>query len=278
MHSNKSIAIIILNYNTWQDSIEEAVLVNSVCGIKPEHIYIVDNCSPNNSYQKLVENANGRYQVIRSDNNGGYASGNNLGLRYAYEKQYEYAWILNNDIIIKDSNLVEKMLDVFSKDKSVAVVNPDIYAPDGHMFNRDSSRPSFWDFTFGMLQYRKKGRIINDLGGYAYVYRPQGCCMMVDLKKMHQINYMDEHTFLYCEEVILAERLLKENYRCAVAVGTSIVHNHSKTVKAHIQKRQIHKIQLDSFKYYLKVYRKYGQIKSNICTIFYQLKLWALGD
>ena len=34
--------------------------------------------------------------------------------------------------------------------------------------------------------------------------------MMVDLDKMNEVDYFDEKTFLYCEEPILAERLLKK--------------------------------------------------------------------
>ena len=50
-------------------------------------------------------------------------------MRYAYKAGYKYAWILNNDILINDKEIVTKLTDVFKKDSSVAVVNPDIYAP-----------------------------------------------------------------------------------------------------------------------------------------------------
>lgn len=65
-------------------------------------------------------------------------------MRYAYKAGYKYAWILNNDILINDKEIVTKLTDIFKKDSSVAVVNPDIYAPDGHMYNRDSIRPDFF--------------------------------------------------------------------------------------------------------------------------------------
>ena len=38
-----------------------------------------------------------------------------------------------------------------------------------------------------LIKYRKVGRRIKDLGGYGYVYRPQGCSMMVDLEKLDEI-------------------------------------------------------------------------------------------
>ena len=141
---------------------------------------------------------------------------------------------------------------------------------------RDSIRPDFFDLTFGMLNYKKKGRKIEDRGGYSYIYRPQGCCMMVDLNKMNEIDYMDEHTFLYVEEPILAERLMQKNYKCACCIATSIIHNHSTTVKSVFAKNKIRKMNNESFKYYLKQYRKFNIVKTNICLFFNYLKLLML--
>lgn len=272
---NKKFSVIILNYNTWQDTLEEIKLIDKILG--ETNIIVVDNCSPNESYEMLDKNNNGRYTLIKADSNAGYASGNNIGMRYAYNHGYEYAWILNNDIIFEDSAIVDKMLKVFEDSSDIAVVNPDVYAPDGYLFNRDSIRPSFYDLTIGMYSYKKKGRVVEDKGGYGYVYRPQGCCMLVDLKKMQEVDYMDERTFLYSEEIILAERLLKSGYKCACCTDTSIIHNHSTTVKKSIDKKKIYKIQMESFRYYLEKYRNYKNIKRNICCWFYYMKLRLLG-
>lgn len=269
------IAVIILNYMTWEETLKEVGIIKSLNNSSALDIIVVDNASPNDSYERLASCSENNFILLKSESNNGYASGNNIGLRYSYAKEYKYAWILNNDILIEDKDILAKLIGVF-KDSSVAVVNPDILAPDGHLFNRDSQRPDFYDFTFGMNSYRKKGRKVEDLGGYGYVYRPQGCCMVVDLEKLNSVDYMDEHTFLYSEEMILAERLLKKSYRCACCLDASAVHNHSTTVKSSIKKRKIKKIQLKSFDYYLKEYRKYNGFKRLICRIFYSLKLSLL--
>lgn len=270
------VAIVILNYKTWEDTLAEAKLCNELLGVPYEDIIIVDNASPNESAEELAKKSIGDYVFIKSDKNSGYAAGNNIGLRYAYEHGYSYGWILNNDIIIEDSSIIEKIIKVFKSDDSLAVVNPDIYAPDGHMFNRDSIRPSFMDLTLGMMSYRKKGRIIKDEGGYGRVYRPQGCCMMVDLKKLNEIDYLDERTFLYMEEMILAERLLKKDYYCACCTEASIVHNHSTTVKSSFDKKKIRNMTNKSFAYYLYQYRGFSRFKIKICCMFNSLKLMAL--
>lgn len=271
------IAVIILNYNSWEDTLKEVELLEDLFRAQPLDIIVVDNHSPNNSYEELHQRGEGRFTLLGSDENKGYASGNNIGLKFCRDKGYRYAWILNNDILIDDKEILTRLKDVLLRDETVAVVNPDIYALDGHMFNRDSVRPSFYDLTFGMFRYRKKGRIVRDLGGYGYVYRPQGCCMLVDLEKLEEVGYMDEHTFLYHEENILSERLLKKAYKCACRTDCRVIHNHSATVSSNIKKRKIVKIKIESFDYYLKAYRHYGAFKRHICRLFYKFKLKLLS-
>lgn len=271
------LAIVILNYKSYQETLNEAKLCNDLLGVAYEDVIIIDNASPNDSAEVLSKASKEQgFIFIKSDENSGYAAGNNIGLRCAFEHGYRYAWILNNDIIIKDKAIIEKLISVFHSDNTVAVVNPDIYAPDGHMYNRDSKRPNFFDLTLGMYKYKKAGREVNDIGGYAYVYRPQGCCMMVDLKKISEIGYMDEHTFLYVEEPILAERLLKKEYRCACCLTTSIIHNHSVTVKSTFDKKRIRKMNNESNEYYLCTYRGFNKLQIKICCWFNSLKMIAL--
>lgn len=272
------IAVIILNYKTWKETLEEVETVHKVCGVNYKNIIIVDNNSQNESVEKFKEDSSKGYKLLISKENCGYAAGNNIGLKYAFKQGYKYAWILNNDIIIEDKNVLNKMVDIFKKDDQIAVVNPDIYDPNGYMFNRDSKRPNIFDLTVGAVGYKKRGRAIVDLGGYGYVYRPQGCCMLLDLYKVQQIGYMDEKTFLYCEEIILAERLRKGGYKSANLLNARVIHNHSKTVKTYIQKKQLQKIKLKSFSYYLKNYRRYNQLEIKICCLFYRIKLLVLGE
>ena len=269
---------MILNYNSWKETIQEADLCHRILQVEYRDILIIDNASPNDSAEMLEkESEKKRFVFIKADANCGYAAGNNIGLRYAFQNGYDYALILNNDIIIEDSQLIQKLLDGFKRDPHVAVVNPDIYSPDGHLFNRDAAKPTFIDYTIGLLQYKKKGRKLEEKDGIGFVYRPQGCCMMVDLQKMSEVDYFDEHTFLYCEEPILAERLLRKGYLCACNATVFIIHNHSKTVKSTFDIHRIIKIQNSSFAYYLKKYRNFSNIAIKLCCFFNSLKLKCLN-
>lgn len=273
----KSIAVIILNYMTWRETLKEVEAARVVLADHPYEIIVVDNCSPNESAEKLTQAAKGSFTFLQAENNGGYAAGNNIGLRYAAQKGHAYGWVLNNDIEFTDPQVLTKLLDVFLKDEAIAAVSPDVYSPEGYLFNRDAIRPGLWDLTFGMLSYKKRGRAEQEAQkGWLYVYRPQGCCMLLDIRKTVEVDFMDEYTFLYCEELILAERLLQKGYRCACCSSTGIIHNHSYTVRKSLNKMKYIHSNLHSFAHYLKEYRQFNPLTRALCKLFCALKLLVL--
>lgn len=67
---------------------------------------------------------------------------------------------------------------------------------------------------------------------------------------------------------------MKKNYQCACCVETSVIHNHSYTVKKSLSKLKFIKSNLDSFSYYLKEYRRINIVELFLCDLFYELKLF----
>ena len=53
----KKVAVVILNYKSWKDTIKEAEICFSLLHIDYPDIIIVDNCSPNDSYKELKKEA-----------------------------------------------------------------------------------------------------------------------------------------------------------------------------------------------------------------------------
>jgi GT2 family glycosyltransferase len=270
------VAVIILNYKTWQETLDEIRMMSQISDINCDFI-VVDNCSPNDSYEQLAKASKLlNYTLLKSDSNGGYAKGNNIGLCYAKKHGYHYGWIMNNDILFESNFSLSRLLGVFQQADDIAVVNPDVYSADGKLYNRDSKRWTFSDLSFGMYRYKKTGREIFDQGGWGYIYRPQGCCMVLDLQKCSEVGFFDTHTFLYCEEPILAERLLNKGYRCACDISNKIVHNHSYTVHSSLDRQRVINTHLNSFMYYLTAYRKFFGFKLAVCMLFQKIKLTYL--
>jgi GT2 family glycosyltransferase len=133
-----SLAIVIVNYNSWEDLIEciESVFSSNSYGFK---VIVCDNASQDGSVSKLLEWVDGKASydfdgpqkfdgyvckkpdsylhidsegvrigdgdasliVIETGDNLGFAGGNNVGLRYGLEKlDVEYFWLLNADTTI----------------------------------------------------------------------------------------------------------------------------------------------------------------------------------
>src|SRR5690606_14651235 len=112
MNIDKDTAVVILNYRNYTDTINciESVLreSQSCCMI------VVDNNSNNGSLDEIAAHFQGRvnysyYQpstdvssyrgqellLVQNMENGGYAKGNNVGLRLAYSLGFKYLMVLN---------------------------------------------------------------------------------------------------------------------------------------------------------------------------------------
>ena len=260
-NSQPKVLIVILNYRTYELTLE---LIRKLKNLSYDNYDVmgVDNCSPNGSASVLEGKSNElNFIFYANKTNTGYASGNNVGIRYAYEHGYEYTWILNNDVIILNQNVLQHMVDTIQKQKNVAVIGPKIITRENSVCAPYCRRPTFKSLTYGIATERNYRRRFNDTP--RKVYRVYGCCMLLDSKKMHEIDYMDERTFLYGEEDILAERLLKKGYIAYYDPEVCVKHNESSSMKEIPKKKQksILQTRTKSRELYLREYRGFDNLK-----------------
>ena len=277
-----NIALILLNYNSWSLSIKFLNSLNKLKTFKNIYKIIVDNKSTNDSVEKLYNYANDsqNIKIISNNKNGGYAYGNNIGLRTAIELGFDYAIIVNNDIEFLDDNFIESALNIFNSNKSIACVSPIVLLPNGKETNKNLIRKGVWYETFGSFKYKKlsnKYERLTTKSGISYCinYRPQGCCMIVDLQKMKEINFLDEHTFLYMEESILAEKILNAGYLSVCSLENKIIHNHKSTTSSIFKKNKYLKIYLSSSYYYYKHYLRMNKLSILLCQLFNIIKIYV---
>lgn len=268
-----SVAIIILNYNTYDLTIECIKSINSVIKYDNFEIIVVDNASTNDSVNILKEwnHTHSLFKLIVSPQNNGYAAGNNIGISYAINNNFRYVLIINNDILFKDPLTINKLLMPLQMEPNVGVTSPKLVSmngtPDPPIYYR---KPTFHDLTWRMFSFYKK-RFKEDDSIDKEVYAPRGSCMMLSAKILQEIDYLDEKTFLYYEEPILAERLLKigkVSYHCGTV---SVIHNHAKTIKSNVTNSLILCYICESLSHYLKVYRMYNSFQIKVCVFFKKL-------
>lgn len=263
--------IVILNYKTYELTLELIKAIRADRRYAGVEIVVVDNCSPGRSADVLKKfSSQFNYQFFANDNNAGYAAGNNIALRWAFGQGFEYALVINNDVVIDGGECEGSLLELAAclKDHSeYAVIGPKVLKPSGEREHPVSIRGNLFDFTLGYPLMYSRRKSFNPADHLVPYYRPQGCCMMLRLKDLDLCGYLDESTFLYCEEEILAERLIRVGKRCGYCKDVAVVHNHSVTVRGTYSRIGIALMVCKSFNYYLKKYRQYGLFARAICLL-----------
>lgn len=273
MNSMKpAVLVIILNYGTYNFTLKMINEIHANLEYDNYTIMVVDNCSPNESARVLADKSKElNYIFIENKKNTGYAAGNNIGIRYAINNGYKYSWILNNDVKLREKNVLTELVRVLEKQDSVACIGPKIYNADGSVCAPYCRRPSVWNMTLGAFEDKRYRVSKQNIAGE--VYRVYGCCMLLRNEAMAEIDCMDERTFLYGEEAILSERLMQKSYRTYYDPIVSITHLGSESIKrasTDSKKRQLFE-QEKSRKLYLKEYRQFSLVEIWFCNVIRRL-------
>ena len=228
---------------------------------------VVDNNSPNESAMALAAKSKEKgYIFYANSSNAGYAAGNNIGIRYGIENGYDYSWILNNDVELREKNVLTHMIDIIKSDHRIGCIGPMIYNLNGSICAPYCRRLTLWNMTLGISTEKKYRE--QHIYSSGEVYRVYGCCMLLNNKAMSDIDCMDERTFLYGEEDILAERLLAKGYTTYYDSDVSVTHKGSATMNRMSTNRK--KLQITqrkkSMELYLKEYRKFSVPAIWACT------------
>lgn len=268
--SKPLVGIVILNYNSYEltnmliDNIHDTISYDNY------HIVVVDNCSTNDSATKIAQFCDNlerrNVTLIAGLNNGGYAAGNNIGIKQAELLGAEYVLVVNNDVIFTEPKTLDILVYAFEHGENVGAVTPKLMKPDEH---EDPpiyyKRPSAWELSFGYYSYVKE-KFKQHLGDYNQIYAPRGSCMMLKTSVMRKIDYLDEHTFLYYEEPILAEKLIKIQNIVLYVGAVSVIHNHAQTISSNLKSKFVLSHIAKSMRFYLKEYRKFSWLTTEMCV------------
>lgn len=226
--------IIILNWNGLEDTIE---CLDSLKDLKYSNfdVIVVDNASTDNSVREIRKKYPGVI-ILESDKNLGYAGGNNLGLKYALNRNADFVWLLNNDTVVREdalSHLIKKMTENTSigicGSRLIYYHNPDtIQALGGGRYNRclgvtthvgsDESADLKWE-----------EREIEQKLDYIV-----GASMMVSRNFIEEVGLLSEDYFLYYEELDWATRG-KEKFNLGFASDSIVYHKEGASTQGNNQ-------------------------------------------
>lgn len=124
-----------------------------------------------------------------------------------------------------------------------------------------------WPFLKSI--YRPKSDIVDNTDCEQKVYRLIGAFFVVNLKNFNAVGGFDENTFLYAEELILAERALNRGYYMYYIPDVNVIHENGYTTNSKTKAFDVHqvRIRLKSDLYYYRKYRHYSIVKIFLTNI-----------
>lgn len=247
---NARIAIIILNWNGWKDTLE---CLESLRTLERQDfaVVVVDNASTDESRPNLLEwmSANNHntqvdtvineadiesfhrkfetseHIYVQSTRNGGFAAGNNLGIRLALLAGCEYVWLLNNDTVVDPAALVA-LEQRMTQDVEIGMCGSMLRYYDDRTVVQAVGGVQF-NFLLGRGKQLGQGLSADDTSvkqlAKATLTYVSGASLFLSANFLHDVGVMEESYFLYFEEIDWAVRATPK-WKIATAIDSIVYH------------------------------------------------------
>ena len=226
------LCVVIVNYKTPQ------LVIDCLETLLPElveldaRVAIVDNDSGDNSIDVIGEwltNQEHKHVVhlIQAGNNGGFSSGNNIGIKSVRAKYY---LLLNSDTLVR-TGAIRQLIDAADASQSAGLVSPRLEWPD------ETPQESCFRFHTPVSELcgaTQTGLVDRLFRKYAVVLpvqsrptRPQWtsfACVLIKDEVIQQVGLMDEHYFMYYEDVEFCYRAGKAGWEILNQPKARVVH------------------------------------------------------
>ena len=188
--NNKDITAVITSFKS------ENKIVDCIKSLGSEiEIIIIENSNDKKLKNKLEEKYS-NLKCILSEQNLGYAKGNNLGLSLVKTK---YALIINPDATVQ-SNTIENFIQTAKLKQDFAIIAP---------FVQEKNQNNLKGFRDGITE-------VKNVKGFA---------MFLNLEQFRNIGFFDENFFIYFEEIDLCKRLIQNKKK--IFLDTNIIISHT---------------------------------------------------
>lgn len=244
----KKIAIIILNYNGKNDTLE---LLNSLKKLRTclptgkttnyeLRTIVVDNASSDGSVSAIKQQFSD-IDIVQTGLNKGFAGGFNKGIDYANIWGADYFLLLNNDILIKDEDLLVELVKTAELDSNIGLVSPKIYFAPGFEFYKERYKKEdkgkvIW-FAGGKFDWNNIGSIHRgidevDEGRYNDIEEEEiisGACVLVKREVFERVGGFNEKFFLYFEDSDFIKRGRDAGFKTFYNGKVSVLHKVSRS-------------------------------------------------
>jgi len=218
------VLVIVLDWNGADDT--RVCLDSLMAAASSFDVLVIDNGS-RRSVAPLVRDAYPSVRCIELPTNLGYAGGNNVGLRYALEHGYRFAYVLNNDTAV-ERGWLDVALELAGGTRVAAVGSKVVEFDD----------PARLWMTYGSVNYRQSlislaGWGEPDRGQYDVVREVEwvpGCALLLSCAALRDVGLFDERFFAYHEDVDWCTSARERGWRILFAPRSVVRHRGNRTL------------------------------------------------
>lgn len=227
------VAVVLLHYGLAENG-GESLMYTEQCLHSLESItysnfevVILDAGSTDDFSEKYKEELSNAFPklpkvtLLHLEENVGCAEGYNIAAEHAMKEGGEYLFLLNNDVVILDSDILSKLVKVAERSPQIAAVGPKIY------YWQEEEKPEVFQFVGGRFHSRVIGAGQLDKGQFneeMAVDFLSGAAMLVRADVFKEIGLFDPRFFTYLEELDFAARAKKAGYEFIYTPDARIRH------------------------------------------------------
>ncbi len=214
----KKIFVIVVTYQgqQWYDRCFTSLRESSI----PVQTIVVDNASGDGTVEYIRKHFPDIH-LIESKENLGFGKGNNLALKYAYQQNCDYVFLLNQDAWLEDKEVIEKLVTISEKHPDFGIISPMHLSADKKKVNmgmgyndRNCSKQILSDLYCGSLKDIYETDYVNAAG------------WLLPRNTLSTLGGFDPLIFHYGEDDDYLNRARFHGLKIGICPGSFIVHDH----------------------------------------------------
>ncbi len=222
-------------------------------------ILVVDNGSTDGSLEFIRDNYP-QVEVIRNGKNLGFAEGNNVGIRHAFNRGADYVLLLNNDTV-SEPDAVERMIEASQRDINIGIVGPLIRDLD----KRDKMVELGLDCD--LLGYPVNNIMTRIHEKDPHPFYIAGCAILVKSKVFATIGFLDPSYFIFAEDLDFCWRARLAGFEILATPEAVVYHKSGGTVRGGAVKGESH---------FTSTFRLYLSQRNMMKTVLKNYSGWAI--
>ena len=224
MSQQPKVSIILLNWNNFGDTKKCLESLRRI-DYPNYRIIVVENGSEDDSLQQLERESG--IELIRNQENLGFAGGNNSGIKFAMKEKFDYILLLNNDTEV-DGQFLSFLVAEMQSNARTGIAGSKIYYW--------GSQRKIWSAGGGISRFLKRtfqyGENQIDQGQVDQrreVDFVSGCAMLIRREVVEKVGVLDPVYFMYYEDVDYCQRARQAGFNVVYVPQSVIWHKVSAT-------------------------------------------------